>query len=671
MFYKQNTEALSHFPFQQGLLSVLQATLPSIDWTITATPQDDYTLVSPEGACLHHPQGATHEATQCVAEQCLPSKDNLHVIFGLGLGYLLEAVFEASEGIIIVYEPDVSLLRFVLENVDLSRFFDSRRVFLATTTFELIDVMPAFFTLGSNINTLLLPGEALRLGEDVPRLLSLIQHRVGDFTNSVKVSFAYNLKWYRHWPQCLPFTGLLDQFTDKPALIISSGPSLDDALETLRGVADKYTVFAVAGALRPLLAAGITPNYAIFLDYEGHRQQLHGIHPSQTKAIEFILGPYADSVVFEYEAAARWWVPLSNYPNFSEWLENVLQGQALAQPSDDKQPIWADDDTRQSVTHNQARKRRIQSGSSCSLMALNCALAMGCNPLVVLGQDLAFRGSQQYATGGAVSAQQLTFNEASQEFELPNSESFYGRKILWTTVPGQQGELLRTAPDYKIFLRQLAEFSRLNNSLPSPRRLYNASVGGALLDGFTHLSLAQVTQHEALEGNTENYKPVPIPTISADVATQASIQRLDCFVGVLRSCIQSGRLAVSQLDTFLEGVATNQSAWTLLQSLPLLETARGSLIQKLRSDPFMAAAMNGEIWYWQEAVNQQEKALDKPDPEASVTLQELYQYLETEKLMLHKVVSILSDSLMPWALTAVQALRIKSHNGLVTLALAT
>jgi hypothetical protein len=661
MFYSQNTQPLGHFPFQHNLLASLETTSPSLDWDIKSTPEGDYTLVSVlDGYYLHDPKGASKEASHIVAEQCLPNKGNLHIIFGLGLGYLLEGVFDASDGTIIVYEPDVSLLRFVLENVDLSRFFKSKRVFLATSTFELIDVMPAFFTLGCDINTLLLPGEAIRLGEEVPRLLSLIQHRVGDFTNSVKVSFAYNLKWYQqffnnlpHWPHCLPFTDLLDKFTDKPALIISSGPSLDDALETLKAVANRYVIFAVAGALRPLLAAGITPNYAIFLDYEGHRQQLHGITPRQTKDIHFILGPYADSVVFEYDAAARWWVPLSNYPNFSEWLENVLDAQELVRPVDDKYPVWSDDDIRHSTTLN-ARKRRIQSGSSCSLMGLNCALAMGFNPLVVLGQDLAFRGSQQYATGGTVSNQQLIFNDSSQEFELPDSDAFYGRKIPWTTVLGQQGQLLRTAPDYKIFLRQLAEFSRLNNSLPLPRRLYNASVGGAFLEGFTHLSLIQVTNTEGLADVVSPH--LEMPSVKPAQATQASILRLERFVGVLRSCIQSGHFALNQLDIFLEGVASKQSPWTLLQSLPLMETARGSLIQKLRSDPFMAAAMNGEIWYWQESVNQQENALNKPDPETSVTMQDLFQYLENEKLMLGKVVTILNQRLLPWSLTAIEQL---------------
>jgi len=48
---------------------------------------------------------------------------------------------------------------------------------------------------------------------------------------------------------------------DMPAVVVGSGPSLDRSIETLRAIKDRVIIFSSGSALRPLLKAGIRPDF--------------------------------------------------------------------------------------------------------------------------------------------------------------------------------------------------------------------------------------------------------------------------------------------------------------------------------------------------------------------------------------------------------------------------
>src|SRR6185436_528369 len=51
-----------------------------------------------------------------------------------------------------------------------------------------------------------------------------------------------------------------------PAVVVGAGPSLDSQLDALRALAGRAAIIAVDTALRPLLAAGITPHIVVAVD---------------------------------------------------------------------------------------------------------------------------------------------------------------------------------------------------------------------------------------------------------------------------------------------------------------------------------------------------------------------------------------------------------------------
>ena len=71
---------------------------------------------------LHSLVGAQTEA-QKITEKIpdISEKNTIRIIWGLGLGYLADEFISRSNGAIIIYEPDIELLRVVFEMVEFEK----------------------------------------------------------------------------------------------------------------------------------------------------------------------------------------------------------------------------------------------------------------------------------------------------------------------------------------------------------------------------------------------------------------------------------------------------------------------------------------------------------------------------------------------------------------------
>jgi hypothetical protein len=89
--------------------------------------------------------------------------------------------------------------------------------------------------------------------------LSLLPISIGFFEDEITMltNCGMNLKMFDF--------SLLDERPrveiDMPAVVVGSGPSLDRSIETLRQIRDRVILFSAGSALRPLLKAGIRPDF--------------------------------------------------------------------------------------------------------------------------------------------------------------------------------------------------------------------------------------------------------------------------------------------------------------------------------------------------------------------------------------------------------------------------
>ncbi len=465
MFFEKNTQALmqannGHAP----LLKHLQDISPTTEYTIYEA-EDGFCTIQYQGVFLHDPKSPMGEVREVLTTQFTPGHDRVHVILGLGLGYLLDETFQQSEGQIILYEPDTAYLRFMLENVDLSSLLGSGRVMVVDQPVDLLIRIRKKLYAQYQLDVLLLRSYAHLMAGEIPDLMARITDLERNRIYDAKTGRAFHGQWLAQFLNNLPqfaqigtLDDLIGRYAGKPALVISRGPSLDGALAEIRAQRDSAVLIAVGGAVRRLWEADIIPDFAIFYDANGMQEQLTGIPATVLEKINFLVSPFVPSCVLEAPAASKRLFLGQNNTQFADWMDLTLG----------------------------CKHQRLDGGGTVSIIGFQTALAMGCNPVILVGQDLAFPNQQVYA--GGIALQQ----DEQGNLALTPSDTLYAQPETMDTTLGQQGERLPTLKAYTSFIRHLEDLAVKNAQSENPVRLYNASIGGAHLEGFTLQALTDL-----------------------------------------------------------------------------------------------------------------------------------------------------------------------------------
>lgn len=466
MFFEKNMQALmqadaAHQVLREQLLQV--AELTDEDYEFFETEDGHFTLKY-QGVFLHDPKSPLTEAQEMFEKSCLPAFDQVHLILGIGLGYALDRVFEGSPGKILIYEPNQSLLRFILDNVDLSKYLASGRVWVAATQFDLLGLLARRIYGDHQLDVMALRSYAYLLASDIPELMDRIVELTGNWVQDYRTGEHFHFQWIQqffanyHYFAAIPTTdSLLKAFPDKPALVISRGPSLDTAMASVKALADSVVLIAVGGAIRPLWEAGVIPDFALFYDANGMREQLAGIPDNVLEQITFVMSPFTQQCCFDTPSRGKVLFLGENNSHFANVLDAAF-----------------------GKTHH-----RLEGGGTVSLLAYQMAQAMACSPIILVGQDLAFPNNQVYAGGIALQV------DEQGKMALSKSATLYAEPETMDTVLAQDGvSELPTLKAYVSFIRHFEELAVKNSRQAKPAMLYNSSLGGAKLDGFALRNLA-------------------------------------------------------------------------------------------------------------------------------------------------------------------------------------
>lgn len=567
MFFEKNIQALRQAdPSYEQLISTLEQTLPPQegDYRFTASEAADavgQAGLTYRGVALHDIHQPQMETQTLIAQLVHSEPDRVHLIMGLGLGYVLASVYVNSPGFIVVFEPDVALLRLILENVDLSGYLASGRVRLTTSEAELLSVIRPRLQTGDQLDTLCLPGEARRLWSIVSTLGVRLQAMLDDIALDYHSAETFHTQWLRqffgnlpHLPEAEPLQALDGCFAGKPALVISRGPSLDAALPALRALRNSAVFIAVGGAVRALWEAGIVPDFALFYDANGLREQRHGIPDEAWSQIASVIHPCAQPGCFDIPAYEKFYFLTPYNRHLAAWLRRTLGDEASLSGG----------------------------GGSVSIIALRQALLMGCDPVVLIGQDLAFPNNQVYA-GGI----ELQTDEYGQ-MNLTATETLYAEPEAMTTVTGQNGETLPALHTFPGFIRQLERIAAENAQSEMPVRLYNSSIGGARIEGYLLRPLSDFQGEWPAwksEGNALDALPES-ESETMDVSESSWItdlrQTLHLGLKAFRSDLQEAETLCLELETELARPGSRTDANALQKAMnrfsALLDQAGNALL---------------------------------------------------------------------------------------------
>lgn len=233
---------------------------------------------------------------------------------------------------------------------------------------------------------------------------------------------------------------LYDKFKDKPAVIVATGPSLKKNIHLLKGLEDKALIISVDASLKLLLKNGIKPHMVTSLEREHEVQQFFDeLDPEEVKGTYMTACP----VLYNHVYRAYNGPKIIVYRQFDHFK-------------------WLGVD-----------KGMLDIKLSSSNMAFKIAEALGCNPIILVGQDLAYGD-----------------NDETHATEVPFSSE--GEAIF--NVSGNYVDEIKTNDGWNNFRKAYEiDISQYKGTV------INCTAGGALIKGTLIDSLQKIIDNKLQE----------------------------------------------------------------------------------------------------------------------------------------------------------------------------
>ena len=327
----------------------------------------------------------------------------IFVVAGFGLGYHVRELAQrlGKTGLVVVFEPDVSLLRAVFENVDCAAWLGNPNLNIAIVTDP--DDSGAMGTVLKGLEGVVALGVQLVEHPASKSRLAAMGNHVGRFheqfvtlvkgikltivTTLVQIrttirNLSQNIDHYLIHPGIDELQGL---FAGRPAIVVSAGPSLARNIELLSrpGLRDRFVIIAVQTVLKNLLAKGIRPHFVTALDYSDISARFYeGLTPADVEGVTLVVEPKVNPAVldaFPYDPSAAAGERSGGIRCTGDRYLDQLLTAAHAPP------------------HAQ-----LTPGATVAHLAYYFARFLGCEPVALIGQDLAFTDGQYYAANAAI-----------------------------------------------------------------------------------------------------------------------------------------------------------------------------------------------------------------------------------------------------------------------------
>lgn len=470
-------------------------------------------ILSYDDTPLHSTYNSEAEAKEIFEQINCDGYNTIHVIFGLGLGYLFKRFTLSAKGKIILYEPNLDILRITLEVVDFSEELSRKKVLVANTPQELDKVFEALFFDESDITLSFLPSYQTLFPDETNKLLNDLGFLKGLFNSNYKNMFDQAHEWTISGINNIPnvmmnseLEDLRDKFKNIPAVIISAGPSLDKNIDLLHEYRDKVVVFSVGTASKAVQKHNIIPDFLTIVEKNNCTEQVKGVDTSQ---MNMILQPMTHKNFHE--------MPTKNKFNYYAKNDFTVKwiNKHLKLPLDD-----------------------YENKGTVSLCALFSAMIMGCNPIITIGQDLAYSEGRCYSVESAYGNIKCELNpetgtyevladdleEFSKQFNcetIEETKAYLDWKFHDLTknlyfVKGLNGKMIPTSSSYATFIKY---FETAADEFKHRAEFINATEGGAYLEGFNHQTLkhsleqyakTSVDVKQTVNSTTENRKKIAI-----------------------------------------------------------------------------------------------------------------------------------------------------------------
>ena len=407
-----------------------------------------------ETVLLHKETDPAGEANDFLT--MLPGDDTGFVaLLGMGLGYAALGILEQRPLIqnLAFFELDAGIFGQALRYMDLSALLNSPKLILGIGTDTPISAVlaPASRTLQLEGSRVLhhLPSFAFD-----PAGYKALKAEVFSHLNALNVGgtttkelgrdflsnrFKHITTIHHH----LLLEQLYHVFAGVPAIMVSGGPSLDKNIHLLKQAQNNAVILAVDTVLPALLEHGVTPHFVTSIDPNNLTYEKFADVIPQVQNTSLICASWVNSKTPQNFPAQQTFWTFTGKP-MEAWLNSLLGG-------------------------------KLFTGGASTVAHLNLVACdiLGCDPIIFLGQDLAFPKKASHAQG--------TVLQGSAPTDTLSANNTEGQ-----VVKGIDGTMLQTNRSF-LSMKQFFE-SAIG---PSDKKYINATEGGAHIEGTEVLTLQE------------------------------------------------------------------------------------------------------------------------------------------------------------------------------------
>lgn len=391
-------------------------------------------------------------------------------IYGIGLGYYYEAaekwLKKHPHHRLVFLEQDAAVIHRLCETELGGRLLKDPQVKLYLFQNPMEDkalfneLSWSYFETSCLISSLKLYEEAdtkgfLQLHHQILYAIEEKKAFVDEYLNAGLVFFRNFYPNLLELPRSFRGNALFQCFQQVPAIICGAGPSLSKTIGALKGIKDHALIFAGGSALNALIPNGVIPHFGVAID--PNKEQYSRIRASQGFQIPFF---YRNRLFHEALTALkgpRLYLTGAGGYEIAHWFEQELK-------------IAGED---------------LEEGHNVVNFSLQIAEALGCNPIILVGVDLAFTNERFYADG-------IAANLNLAEEDLKKKETADSLSVLETDIHGQP---IRTLWKWIAEAKWISNFAKQHPETD----IINATEGGLGFEGIPNRTLEEVIKRHLSE----------------------------------------------------------------------------------------------------------------------------------------------------------------------------
>lgn len=402
----------------------------------------------------------------------IPGDVNHLIIFGFDFGYTADACLDLYDNPhLYIFEPNKTIYKIAAATrTDLLKH---KNVHVLHDLDILEQVIMENFERGETIYTIAIQSWQIlfkttfdqfdKKTHGVIRNIFLSENSKDARYNQWSVNVIKNLPQHTENPDMAP---LLRRCSNIPCVICSAGPSLSKNIKQLKRIQNKIIIIAVNTAYAALVKNGIVPHFVTAIESYNVGSMFKGLPVKQTNLVTpLVAHPDLQNLPFRNH------LTYAHAPSFyHEWGRERL---------------------------NDTVQLDIGGSVACSSFAF--AYLLNANPIILIGQDLAFTEKRMYSAGTKYENEKVEIDKekgiVTREVKKDIHEAS-GKTDVSPTVTsrvqytkGWHGDQVTTVDDFLFFLAWFESASKFITQSDPNRRIINATEGGAWIEGFEHIPL--------------------------------------------------------------------------------------------------------------------------------------------------------------------------------------